>query len=255
MTTDNEPTTHPLIVPPPADLSDVFRATRYRFTSGVRAGETAHIRDAGGNTLLTYRSFASIVGIVAALVAGIVIIAGAASALFLFAEQRPLAAIAALVMSLAFSGLIATLVPRTKVTLYEGTNPALTIAQRSRFSFPAAAYTVYMPDGASIGTLRRSAIARLVRNRWLINAPPDQRGSAFAVERTLGRALVRKLFGKFNRSYEVDYRIVDHGMPAGEIIRRPDANGDFDILQIEPGSALDRRVAVALATLIFGAEP
>lgn len=242
-------------MPPPADLSDVFRATRYRFTSGVRAGETAHIRHADGRTLLTYRSFASVVGIVAALVAGIVIIAGAAAALFLFAEQRPGAATAALVMSLAFSGLIATLVPRTKVTLYEGTNPVLTIAQRSRLSFPAAAYAVFTPDGTSIGTLRRSAIARLVRNRWLINAPPDQRGSAFAVERTLGRALVRKLFGKFSRSFEVDYRILDHGMPAGEIIRRPDANGDFDILQLDTGSALDRRVAVALATLIFGAEP
>lgn len=221
----------------------------------MRAGETAHIRDADGNTLLTYRSFASVVGIVAALVAGIVIIAGAAAALFLFAEERAGAAIAALILSLAFSGLIATLVPRTKVTLFEGTTPMLTIAQRSRLSFPAADYVVVTPDGTAIGVLRRSAIARLGRNRWVINAPPDQRGSAFAVEQSLGRALLRKLFGKFSRRYEVDYRIIDHGMPAGEILRRPDSNGDHDILQLETTAALDRRVAVALATLIFGAEP
>ena len=221
----------------------------------MRSGETAHIRDDKGNTLLTYRSFASVVGIVAALVAAIVIIAGAASALFLFAEQRSSAAIAALILSLAFSGIIATLVPRTKVTLFEGTEPKLTIAQRSRLSFPAAAYIVVTPDGTAIGTLTRSAMARLGRNRWVINAPPDQRGSAFAVEQSLGRALVRKLLGKFSRSYEVDFRIVDHGMPAGEIRRRIDTSGDYDILQLENASALDRRVAVALATLIFGAEP
>lgn len=221
----------------------------------MRSGETAHIRDENGRTLLTYRSFASIVGIVAALVAGIVIIAGAAAALFLFAEQRAGAAIAALTLSLAFSGIIATLVPRTKVTLFQGTTPMVTIAQRSRLSFPAAAYIVVTPDGTAIGTLRRSAIARLGRNRWVINAPPDQRGSAFAVEQSLGRALLRKLFGKFSRKYEVDYRIIDHGLPAGEIQRRIDSSGDYDILQLENASVLDRRVAVALATLIFGAEP
>lgn len=217
----------------------------------MRWGETAHIRDADGNTLLTYRSFASIVGIVAALVAGIVIVAGVAAALFLFGEERAGAAIAALILALAFSGLIATLVPRTKVTLFDGTAPALTIAQRSRLSFPAADYIVVTPDGTAIGILRRSAVARLGRNRWIINSPPDQRGSAFAVEETFGRALIRKLFGKFNRRYEVDYRIVDHGIPAGEILRRT----DHDVLQLEASTALDKRVAVALATLIFGAEP
>ena len=241
------PTAPDLEPPPPRD---VFQGTRYRFTSGIRAGETAHIRDADGNSLLTYRSFASVVGIVAALVAGIIIIAGAAAAIFLFGEDRPGAAIAALVMCIAFSGVIAILVPRTRVTLFDGLTPVLTIAQQSRLSFPAAAYVVSTPDGNAIGTLKRSALGRLARNRWIINAPPDQRGSAFAVEDALGRALLRKLLGKFNRKYEVDYRIVDHGMPAGEILRR-----ENDVLQLENSSVLDRRVAVALATLIFGAEP
>jgi hypothetical protein len=188
-------------------------------------------------------------------VAGIVIIAGAAAALFLFAEQRAGAATAALVLSLAFAGVIATLVPRTRVTLFDGATPVLTIAQRSRLSFPASAYAVVAPDGQTIGTLRRSALARLGKNRWMIAAPPDQRGVAFAVEHSLGLALTRKILGKFSRRYEVDYHITDHGIPAGDIIRRPDSSGDVDVLQLENNATLDRRVAVALATLIFGAEP
>ncbi len=221
----------------------------------MRFGETAHIRDADGNVVFTYRSFATVVGIVAALVAGIVIIAGLAAMLFLLAEQREGAAGAAIILSLAFAGIIATLVPRTKVTLLEGGKPALVIVQRSRLSFPSSSYEVMTPDGKAIGMLRRSALSRLGRNRWMIAAPPDQRGVAFAVEESLGRALRRKVLGKFNRKYEVDYRIIDHGMPAGEIIRRPDKAGHYDVLQLHSDSALDRRVAVALATLIFGAEP
>lgn len=224
-------------------------------TSHVRSGETATIRDADGKEILTYRSFASVVGIVASLVAAIVVLTGVAGALFLVAEERRGAAVAVMILALAFSVLIALLVPRTKVTLSNATNPVLMIVQRSQLNFPWARYAVLTPDGTVIGILRRSALARLARNRWMIAAPPDQRGVAYAIEETLGRALLRKVAGKFNRRYEANFLIIDHGMPAGEIIRRPDENGAYDVLQLNAGAAIDRRVAVALAVLIFGSEP
>ena len=195
------------------------------------------------------------VGIVASLVAAIVILTGIASMLFLIAEQRRGAAVAVMILAIAFSVLIALLVPRTKVTLNKEGRPVLTIVQRSQLNFPSARYAVLTPDGTTIGVLRRSALARLGRNRWMIAAPPDQRGVAFAVEETLGRALLRKVAGKFSRRYEANLHIIDHGMPAGEIIRRPDSSGAYDVLELQNDAALDRRVAVALAVLIFGSEP
>jgi hypothetical protein len=79
----------PLEPPPaPAIGSGPFAETRYRFTTGLRAGEVANIRGDDNRVLLSYRSFASVVGIVAALVSGIVTLAGVAAVLFLSLKSR-----------------------------------------------------------------------------------------------------------------------------------------------------------------------
>lgn len=221
----------------------------------MRAGDPSAIRDGDGHVLLSYRSFASIVGIVGALVAGIVLIAGAAATVFLLAEERRAAAAAAVILSLAFAAGIVALIPRTRVTLYDGSKPALTIVQHSRVPFPFTTYTVQDADGVALGLLRRSALSRLARNKWSISSPPDQQGVGYAIEESLSRALRRKVLGKFRRKYESNLHIIHQGMPAGEIVRRPDGRGEFDLLQLPADSTLDRRVAVALATLVFGSEP
>ena len=138
----------------------------YRFTTGLRAGETATIRGANEQVLLTYRSFASIVGVIAVFLAGIVAVAGAAGVLLLLYQGAPLRAVITLVLTLAFAILIAMLVPRTNVTLYEENRPALTIAQRR--VFPAATYAVTTPNGTQLAELRKSVLSRLGRNRWTI---------------------------------------------------------------------------------------
>jgi hypothetical protein len=196
-----------------------------------------------------------VVTIVAALVASIVIIAGAAAAIFLIAERRTAAAAAALFLSFGFSAIIAALVPRTRVTLYDGSKPALLIEQQSRVAFPRTTYAVKTPDGTTIAHLGRSILSRLGRNSWSIDSPADQRGSAFAVEESFGRAMIRKFAGKFNAKHEANVRIYHQGVSSGVIVRRPDSSGDCDYLDMADGRSLDRRVAVALATLVFGAEP
>src|SRR5438477_583076 len=127
---------------PPA-ATGPFSKARFRFTSGVRAGEVVAIRDESGETLLTYRSFASVVGIV---------------------------------------GLVVSV-----------------------------------------------------------------------IEESLSRALLRKAAGKFNRRYESNVRIRYFEKNVGWIIRRPDENGEVDVL--DAAGDIDRRIAVALATLILGSEP
>jgi hypothetical protein len=223
---------------------------RYRFTTGVRAGEVVHVRGDADEVLLTYRSFASVVGIVAALVSAIVALAGLAGVLFLVAEQSPLRAAAALVLTLVFSFFIAMLAPRTNVTLYDDGHPALTISQSG--TVPAAAYVVAAPNGAHLAELRKSFLARLGRNRWTIYQ--EGRFLGEAMEDSFGGALTRKLFGKFSRRFETDVVISVGGMEVGRIHRRPDAREQVDVLALA-SDALDRRVAVALATLILGREP
>ena len=215
----------------------------------------ATIRDDKNQVVLTYRGFATVINIVAALVAGIVLVAGIAAAVFLATEHRTVAAVAALLLSIGFSLIIAALVPLIRLTISESSKPVLLIVQTTRATFPSMKFAVQTPDGATIALLRRSLLGRLARNSWSIDAPPDQRGTGFAVEESVWRALVRKFAGKFSRAREANIRIYHHGLAAGLIVRRTDASGEADYLDLAANGTLDRRVAVALATLVFGAEP
>ena len=210
----------------------------------------ANIRGDDGQVLLSYRSFANVVGIVAALVSGIVTLAGLAAVLFLLAEHSPSRAFVALVLTLIFAFFIALLVPRINVTLYDEHHPALTISQRT--THPGVSYVVATPNGATLAELRKTPFSRLGRHRWRI--VQEGRLLAEAVEESWGRAMVRKALGKFNRRFETNLRIEYGGLDAGRIIRRPDGNGAVDTLELT-SDALDRRVAVALATLVLGREP
>ncbi|MEO8383456.1 MAG: hypothetical protein ABI779_27615 [Acidobacteriota bacterium] len=227
-----------------------FSHTEYFFSTGLRSGETAPVRSASGEVLLTYRSFAGVIGVVAALVAGIVAVAGLAATLLLFTQPAPLSASVALLLTIAFTVFIALLAPRTQVTLFDGGQPALTIAQRTLF--PAATYIIAAPNGARLADVRKSPLSRLGRNRWTILHEGRYLGEA--VESSLLGALVRKLYGKFSRSFQTDVIVTHGGVEAARILRRPDRAGRVDLLEIF-NDTLDRRVLVGVATLILGREP
>ena len=240
---------------PPPPKPTPFDGTRYYFATGLRAGEPAAIRNAEGEPLLTYRSFASIVGIVAALMTAIVAVAGFAAVIFLVAEGRPLAAIVAVVLSVAFAGGIAMLVPPLEAVLFEAQQPSLTIAQHSRFSFPSVTYALAAPGSGTLARVRRSIFSRLGRNRWTLLAPSADALHGVAIEESFSRAVTRKLLAKFNRSFDANVDLWWEGKHAGTIVRRPDANGALDYLELTPHTTIDRRVAVAVAALVLGAEP
>ena len=222
----------------------------YQFMTGLRAGETAAIRDPGGKVLLTYRSFASIVPVVAALVCGLVVLAGVAGALFLIERESFLLSAVAFVLTVAFAAFIGLLVPRTNVTLYDDGAPALSISQRS--TFPSTTFVVSTPNGATLATLHKSFLARLGRNRWTITQ--ESRFLGDAMEESFGGAIVRKILGKFSRRFETNVQIQHGGLDVGTIVRRPNGDRPVDLLELS-SDALDRRVPVALATLILGREP
>lgn len=234
-----------------------FENARFHFTPGLPAGETAHVRADNGETLLAYRSFASAVGIVAALVSAIVAFAGIAAIAFLLAEGRVVAAILALMLSAAFAVVIAMLVPPIKVTMFSGIHPMLTIAQQSSLSFPVATYIIATPDGHTLARVRRSVFSRFGRNRWDILSASDDHPIGSATEESLGRALLRKLAAKFDPRYDANLHLRYLGRETGTIVRRPTATGERDLLDVraDENATLDRRVAVAVALLVLGAEP
>jgi hypothetical protein len=248
------PAPAPVSLPPPPPTPTPFDTTRYVFSTGLRAGEPAAVRDYDGKPLLTYRSFASVVGIVAALMTAIVAVAGFAAVIFLVAEGRPLAAIVAVVLSIAFAGGIAMLVPPLEAVLFDAQQPALAIAQHSRFSFPSVTYALSTP-AATLARVRRSIFSRLGRNRWTLLAPTADAVHGLAIEESFSRAVTRKLLAKFNRSFDANVDLWWEGKHAGTIVRRPDANGALDYLELTPHTTMDRRLAVAMAALILGAEP
>lgn len=225
--------------------------------TGMPAGESVRIRDDEGEVLLTYRSFTSVVAIVAAFVAIIVVAAGGAAAVFLAVEKHPITAIVAFVLALFFSLAITILVPPVSVTLFNDSSPALTILQTSRFSFPAVTHAVATPDGRTLALIRRSIFSRLGRNRWAILRVSDRHVIGYAVEESFSRALARKAAGKFNRRFDANVRIRYRGHDVGLIMRRPQPDGSVDILDVSRDTAnmFDKRIAVALATLVLGSEP
>ncbi len=223
--------------------------------SGIPAGETAYIRGDDGNAVLSYRSFASVIGIIASLMSAVVLFAGAAGVVFLLIQSRPLHAIAALILSVVFAAMIIMLIPATSVTIFDGGSPAITIAQESRMSFPSVTYIVATRDGTPIARIVKSFISHFGRDRWRLLATDDFLARGEAVEESLGRALVRRVFGTFAPAYQSNVRIVWNSEEAGWIIRRPDTDGHTDVLELNPETTLDRRTAVALATLVLGSEP
>jgi hypothetical protein len=247
--------TAPSAAPPATPPDRAFSTNRYRFEPGVRTGETAHIRNGDGQVIFTYRGFATVVPIVAALVAGIVLVAGAAAAIFLLVEGRPFSAVASAVLAVVFSAVIAALVPRMQITIADGEKTSLVIEQESRVAFPRTRFAVKTADGVTIARLRRNLFSRFARNRWSIDSPASERASAYAIEESFWRAIVRKFVGKFDRTREANIRIYHQGVASAVIVRRPDASAEADYLDLAQNATLDRRVAVALATLVFGAEP
>lgn len=229
-------------------------AKRFCFVSGMPAGEKASIRDEEGHVLLTYRGFASIVGIVGAMMAGIVVVTGAAGFAFLLMDGRLIAAVITITLTSAFAAVISLLVPTISVTLFEDDKPSVVIEQHSRMAIPVATYVVRTGSGQLLAILRKSVFSRLGRNRWRI-LDAENRTIGEAIEESLGRALLRKVAGKFNPSLESNVHIRARGKHAAWIIRRPTGKGGAGYLDVAPDAPMDRRVFIAIATLVFGSEP
>jgi hypothetical protein len=246
--------TPPPPAPQPAEpLPAEFTPFRFHFTAGVGPGETARISDELENVLLTFRGFASNMGIIVVLSAVLFLLAGVAVATFNVAKGNPLLAIIAVVLTFFFALIVLMMIPASTVTLFAGATPALTITQISRSAEFRATWAVVLPDGRTVATLQKNVFSRAGRNRWTIRDASGRRIGT-AADESLTRAYLRIVVGKFDRRFEADVHVTMGNARVATIYRRPDPVGAIDVLQIS-GDLLDHRVAVALATLVLGSEP
>ena len=211
------------------------------------AGETVRIRDDDGNVLFTYRSFASVIGIVAALVASIVIVAGVRGGVFSDRRaQRRHGHRRIGPQRLLRVGHRSCSCRRSTSRCSTTHSPALTIAQKSRSNFPSATFTVVTPDGSPVA---RPPQVGLLAPR---PQPMDDRAAAgYAVEESVRPRAAAKdrrevqppLRGELSSSTRRTKSRGSSGAPTHTATSTSSRS---------PAPPLDRRAAVALATLVLG---
>jgi hypothetical protein len=228
---------------------------RYTFPRLTRHGDLAAITCDDGTTLW-YRSFVSITALVATLVTAFVSLCGMAAVIYLLIDGRFGAAILCLLVTTGFELIIPLLIPPVDVRFFSDRSlntRAMEVTQIGRPLLPSDRFSVKDGDGRELGRVERSALSRLTRHRWSI-FDDALRARGETIEESTGRALIRKITGRFRPDLDSDLVLTIDDRPAGRLVRR-DA-GDRVLLDLSRRvEGLDERVLVAMAALVFGLEP
>jgi hypothetical protein len=128
--------------------------------------------------------------------------------------------------------------------------PLLGIKSRQMI-IAGATYDVTAPDGAVVGGLRRKVLGSILKDHWVILAPADGakdvETGGIDEDSTL-KAILRRFASLMNAILPPSYVITSQGAAAGAIIR----NKNLLTLSVTlSGSAVDRRLALAAATLLL----
>jgi len=197
-----------------------------------------------------------VTSLVATLVTVFVSLCGLAAVLYLLIDGRFGGAFLSLLVTTGFELIIPLLVPPTDVVFFTDkalTARALEIVQVGRPFLPVDRFSVRNAEGNELGQVERRALSRLTTHRWLI-FDHDGRLRAVALEESTGRAMIRKLTGKFRPDLDSDLLLTIDGEAGGRLIRR--ANGERGTLQLTRADRrIDERLLVATAALVFGLEP
>jgi len=241
------------------DREATFLHSRYLIDVSPGFDDPSVVRDERGNGLLYYRRPANVVGLIAGFVSALVLVGGLASAAFLAAGTDYLAALLAVIVTLAFSAIILLLVPRrNQLQLHRdqaGAQVALMLWQESQFSFPVLRFSLRAADGHAISLFSRGPGSAAGRRRWRIEDPDSGTLLGCAVESPLVAAVLRKLLGSFFGLVRTDFRLVMEGEEVGWIARRSRGLERHTLdLTSDPLFILDRRTAIGLAVLIDGIE-
>ena len=149
--------------------------------------------------------------------------------------------------------------PLRHVTVYRDESRAevvLRVRQDQRVALLTRTYTVLTKAGEPIATLRKTYVHNVVRKRWYVEAP-DGRPLAKAIEDSIVLSLLRRVLGSFFGVLRTNFLLVrgaDEEV-VGEFNRKFTLLDRYVLdLSADPGRALDRRIALALAIMLDTGE-
>jgi hypothetical protein len=215
--------------------------------------EIAAVRDEMEKPLFFFRNPVTLVGFVARLMAAMIAISGAATALFLFWQRHAFPGLTAAILTVSFLFVILMLIPRQQIVLYSDSglsSIALMLIQESRFSFPSLRFSLRKADGSIIGGFQKNLASNFGLRRWWILDRPGLSRLGYAKEESLPRALLRLVIA----TVRTNFRLYFHDRPIGLINRRLPARDKYVLELHDPNPALDQRLAIGLAVLIDSVE-
>jgi hypothetical protein len=239
----------------PEDTGDKrMRGSHYFIDLRVPEQDVSAVRDENESPLFFFRNPVSLVGFVARLVAAMISISGAATAIFLFWQRQSFPGLTAVFLTVAFLFVILMLIPRQQILLYSDaalSSIAMMLIQETRFSFPSLRFTLRKADGSVIGRFQKNLASNFGRRRWWILDRPGDRRIGYAKEESLPLALLRLIVALVR----TNFRIYLHGRQVGFINRRAPVRNQVQLdLRQDPSHLLDRRLAIGLAVLIDSVE-
>jgi hypothetical protein len=149
--------------------------------------------------------------------------------------------------------------PLRHVTVYRDESRAevvLRVRQDQRVALLTRTYAVLTRGGEPIATLRKTYVHNVVHKRWYVEAP-DGRPLAKAIEDSIVLSLLRRVLGSFFGVLRTNFLLVrgaDEEV-VGEFNRKFTVLDRYVLdLSADPGRALDRRIALALAIMLDTGE-
>jgi len=241
------------------DVIDDERLHRSRFWIDLRmprAGVSS-VQDDDRRPLFYFKRPINLVGIVATLVGGFIVISGIAAVAFLLADSRFFSALLAMALTVGFSWIIVMLIPRKAIVIFNDEalqSPSIVLFQESRFAFPVVRFSVRGQDGKPFAFFQKNAFRNLLKRTWWMYDSASADPVGYAVEDSLLRATLRKI-GARVFGLRTNFRLIYQGSRVG-VLNRGEIREDRYALDLseDPDFTFDRRTALAFAVMIDGVE-
>lgn len=249
---------HPVSESRPVVIDDE-RLRRSRFWIDLRMPRAgiSSVQDDDRRPLFYFRRPINLVGIVATLVGGFIVVSGIAAVAFLLADSRFFSALLAMAMTVGFSWIVVMLIPRKAIVIFDDEalqSPSIVLFQESRFAFPILRFSVRGAEGTPFAFFQKNAFRNLLKRTWWMYGPASPDPVGYAVEESLLRATLRKI-GARVFGLRTNFRILYQGSRVGVLNRREIREDRYALdLTEDPDFTFERRTAVAFAVMIDAVE-
>lgn len=238
---------------------DDERLRRCRFWIDLRMprGGVSSVQDDDRRPLYYFKRPINLVGIVATLVGGFVVVSGIAAVAFLLADSRFFSALLAIALTVGFSWIIIMLIPRKAIAIFNDESlqsPSIVLVQESRFAFPVLRFSVRGQDGKPFAFFQKNAFRNLLKRTWWMYDSASGDPVGYAVEESLLLAALRKI-GARVFGMRTNFRLIYRGSRVGVLDRRQIKDDRYALdLSADSDFTFDRRTALAFAVMIDGVE-